>query len=135
MGSHGFPGKEGGTYINEAAVVAAGYAAAVASGSETTGRTVGNGHPARTGRARFGPSSRVGEPMRSDREERIREERIRLRALQIWREQGCPEGRAREHWERAEREVGGDENSEAGGETSPTNPNRRGDSSGGPSAT
>ena len=134
MGSHGFPGKEGGTYINEAAVVAAGYAAAVASGSETTGRTVGNGHPARTGRARFGPSSRVGEPMRSDREERIREERIRLRALQIWREEGCPEGRAREHWEQAEREVGGDD-SEAAGETSPTTTHRSRKSGGEPSAT
>jgi Protein of unknown function (DUF2934) len=49
-----------------------------------------------------------------DREERNREDRIRLRALEIWREQGCPEGRAREHWEQAEREVGDDNVSEAG---------------------
>jgi hypothetical protein len=49
-----------------------------------------------------------------DREERNREDRIRLRALEIWREQGCPEGRAREHWEQAEREVGGGNVSEAG---------------------
>jgi Protein of unknown function (DUF2934) len=33
------------------------------------------------------------------------ENKIRLRALEIWREQGCPEGRAREHWEQAEREL------------------------------
>lgn len=42
------------------------------------------------------------------------EEKIRLRALEIWREQGCPEGRAREHWEQAEREMGG-ATSEGGG--------------------
>jgi hypothetical protein len=34
--------------------------------------------------------------MTPDREERKREERIRLRALEIWTEQGCPDGRARE---------------------------------------
>ena len=44
-----------------------------------------------------------------------REDKIRLRALEIWKEQGCPEGRAREHWGQAEREVGGDDGSEAGG--------------------
>ena len=53
--------------------------------------------------------------MMPDREERSREERIRLRALEIWREQGCPEGRAREHWQQAEREVGGDDTGETGG--------------------
>ncbi len=46
--------------------------------------------------------------MTPEQEERDREERIRLRALEIWREQGCPDGRAREHWEQAEREVGDD---------------------------
>jgi hypothetical protein len=48
------------------------------------------------------------ERIRKEQEERSREERIRLRALEIWREQGRPDGRAREHWEQAEREVGGD---------------------------
>ena len=55
------------------------------------------------------------------------EERIRLRALEIWREQGCPEGRAREHWEQAERELtgggqgGGDQPSDHGApEEAPT---------------
>ena len=43
------------------------------------------------------------------------EERIRLRALEIWREEGCPEGRAREHWEQAERELGGERARAAGG--------------------
>ena len=52
--------------------------------------------------------------IRKEREERRREERIRLRALEIWREQGRPEGRAREHWEQAEREVGGDVGNETG---------------------
>ncbi len=47
--------------------------------------------------------------MTPEQEERDREERIRLRALEIWREQGCPDGRAKEHWEQAEREVGGDQ--------------------------
>jgi hypothetical protein len=45
--------------------------------------------------------------MTPEQEERNREERIRLRALEIWREEGYPEGRAREHWAQAEREVGG----------------------------
>ena len=44
------------------------------------------------------------------------EERIRLRALEIWREEGCPEGRAREHWEQAERELGGNRGGQAGGD-------------------
>ncbi len=57
--------------------------------------------------------------MTPEREERDREVRIRLRALEIWREQGCPEGRAKEHWEQAEREVGGD-SSDAGGDQQPT---------------
>ena len=57
--------------------------------------------------------------MTPEQEERNREERIRLRALQIWREQGRPDGRAREHWEQAEREVGGG-SSEAGGDQQPT---------------
>src|SRR5688500_14985815 len=35
------------------------------------------------------------------------ESRSRLRASESWREQGCPEGRAREHWEQAERELAG----------------------------
>jgi Protein of unknown function (DUF2934) len=47
--------------------------------------------------------------MASDQDERKREERIRLRALEIWRERGRPEGRAREHWEQAEREVDADD--------------------------
>ena len=46
------------------------------------------------------------------------EEKIRLRALEIWREQGCPEGRAGEHWEQAEREIGGDAG-EGGGNQAP----------------
>ena len=57
--------------------------------------------------------------MTPEQDERNREERIRLRALEIWREQGRPDGRAREHWEQAEREVGGD-SSEAGGDQQPT---------------
>jgi hypothetical protein len=52
--------------------------------------------------------------IRKEREERSREERIRRRALEIWREQGRPDGRAREPWEQAEREVGGDDGNEAG---------------------
>jgi hypothetical protein len=45
--------------------------------------------------------------MTPEQEEHNREEKIRLRALEIWREQGCPDGRAQEHWEQAEREIGG----------------------------
>ncbi len=54
------------------------------------------------------------ERIRKEQEERSREERIRLRALEIWREQGRPDGRAREHWKQAEREVGGDDSNDAG---------------------
>jgi hypothetical protein len=61
--------------------------------------------------------------MTRDLDERNREERIRLRALEIWREQGCPDGRASEHWEQAEREVGGDGNG-AGGDQQPTSQSR-----------
>ncbi len=57
--------------------------------------------------------------MTPEQEERNREERIRLRALEIWREQGCPDGRAKEHWEQAEREVGSN-GSDAGGDQQPT---------------
>jgi hypothetical protein len=32
-------------------------------------------------------------------------DRIRERAHEIWREEGCPEGHADEHWRRAEREL------------------------------
>ena len=34
-----------------------------------------------------------------------REERIRARAYEIWQRAGCPEGREREHWDEAEREI------------------------------
>jgi hypothetical protein len=57
--------------------------------------------------------------MTPEQDERNREERIRLRALEIWREQGCPDGRAKEHWEQAEREVGSN-SSGAGGNQKPT---------------
>jgi hypothetical protein len=32
-------------------------------------------------------------------------DRIRERAHEIWREEGCPDGHADEHWRRAEREL------------------------------
>ncbi|HUZ63672.1 MAG TPA: DUF2934 domain-containing protein [Acetobacteraceae bacterium] len=35
-----------------------------------------------------------------------REARIRERAYAIWMEEGCPDGRQHEHWERAAREIG-----------------------------
>ncbi|MCD2185401.1 DUF2934 domain-containing protein [Rhizobium sp. GN54] len=35
-------------------------------------------------------------------------ERIRLRAFEIWEQDGMPEGRHEEHWLRAEREIRGD---------------------------
>ena len=36
------------------------------------------------------------------------EERIRERAYHIWKEEGCPEGRAEEHWEQARRALSTD---------------------------
>jgi hypothetical protein len=56
------------------------------------------------------------------------EEKIRLRALEIWKEQGCPDGRAREHWEQAERELGGD----PGGRDQPTSQAASGETRGEP---
>jgi hypothetical protein len=35
-----------------------------------------------------------------------RDEQIRKRAHEIWEQEGRPEGKEREHWERAEREIG-----------------------------
>jgi len=35
-------------------------------------------------------------------------EKIRLRAYQIWQEEGSPQGRDSEHWERARREITGE---------------------------
>lgn len=36
------------------------------------------------------------------------ERRVRERAFQIWIEEGQPLGRDREHWERARKEIGGE---------------------------
>jgi hypothetical protein len=36
-----------------------------------------------------------------------REDRIRQRAYRIWEDEGCPDGRDREHWDRAAQEVDG----------------------------
>ena len=33
------------------------------------------------------------------------EQLVRERAYQIWEEEGCPEGRAQSHWDRAAREI------------------------------
>lgn len=37
-----------------------------------------------------------------------RQERLQQRAYEIWESEGRPNGRDREHWEQAEREVTGD---------------------------
>ncbi len=41
-----------------------------------------------------------------------RDQRIRDRAYQIWQEEGCPEGKASEHWEQARRAIEREEGSE-----------------------
>jgi hypothetical protein len=41
------------------------------------------------------------------------EDRIRLRAYQIWEHEGRPEGREHDHWERAVREIEAEMNSHA----------------------
>jgi len=33
------------------------------------------------------------------------EERIRQRAYELWQEEGCPEGQAQTHWERARESI------------------------------
>jgi hypothetical protein len=47
------------------------------------------------------------------------EQRIRERAHQIWEEEGRPEGRERDHWERARFLVGLEDNAGAGLEPNP----------------
>jgi hypothetical protein len=42
-------------------------------------------------------------------------ERIRQRAYEIWQQEGQPEGKQQEHWDRAVREIAGDPN-QGGGE-------------------
>jgi hypothetical protein len=46
----------------------------------------------------------------NDRDERAREERIRRRAYQLWQQDGCPEGRALDHWDKAAELVAIEEN-------------------------
>jgi hypothetical protein len=75
---------------------------------------VAHGDPAYTSSIEEPMTPEREERLQKEREERAREERIRLRALEIWREQGRPDWRAREHWEQAEREVGGNDGSRAG---------------------
>lgn len=52
-----------------------------------------------------------------------REEQIRARAHQIWEEEGRPEGREQEHWNKAAQEMEGhqalDEGAYAGAESEP----------------
>lgn len=38
-----------------------------------------------------------------------REQRVRQRAYEIWQAEGCPPGCEQEHWDRAEREVAGEQ--------------------------
>lgn len=45
--------------------------------------------------------------MRTPQVNNDREEQIRARAHQIWEEEGRPEGREQEHWNRAAREMEG----------------------------
>lgn len=40
-------------------------------------------------------------------DESEQEQRIRERAFRLWIDEGQPEGRDKEHWERAEKELGG----------------------------
>ena len=42
-----------------------------------------------------------------------KEDRIRSRAYEIWKREGCPEGRDREHWEEAVQELDRQAGSEA----------------------
>src|SRR5689334_23583134 len=53
------------------------------------------------------------------------EQRIRERAYRIWEEEGRPEGRDREHWERARFLVGIEDNPAAGLEENPIIEDRR----------
>jgi hypothetical protein len=47
---------------------------------------------------------------RDDDAERERNQRIRERAYRLWMEEGCPEGRADDHWDKASELVAIEEN-------------------------
>jgi hypothetical protein len=55
------------------------------------------------------------------------EEQIKARAYQIWEEEGRPEGRDREHWDQATREIMGDAGT---GQSPPSTGRDFGDSAG-----
>ena len=46
-------------------------------------------------------AKRAGGTNDRSTEERDRDERIRAHAYRLWKEEGCPEGRAETHWEKA----------------------------------
>jgi len=46
-----------------------------------------------------------------------RDDRIRKRAHELWELEGRPHGKEREHWEQAERELGGSDQPAAAGST------------------
>lgn len=63
-----------------------------------------------------------------------REKRIRDRAYQIWQEEGCPDGKAGEHWEQARRMIENEESSPAKRAKAAKHPARRPRGRSGPSS-
>lgn len=63
-----------------------------------------------------------------------REMRIRERAYQLWKDEGCPDGKEGEHWEMARRMIEGEEPSPAKRAKGAKPPVRRPRGSGGPAS-
>lgn len=96
----------------------------MASTNNTTGNTTGNSLNSSTDTKRSASKSPSSKSTAAGRKKSIiengeteletflnsgespRREAVQLRAWEIWREEGCPEGRQLEHWLRAEKELG-----------------------------
>lgn len=63
-----------------------------------------------------------------------REMRIRERAYQLWKDEGCPEGKEGEHWEKARRMIESEESSPAKRARRAKPPVKRSRSRGGPAS-
>jgi len=83
--------------------------ASAVTGSGKTGAKKGNGEAGQASR-----KSRASAPAPSAKAKGSsptgaggdRDQRVRDRAYEIWEQEGRPSGRERDHWERADREIG-----------------------------
>lgn len=75
------------------------------AGAGKRGAEAGEARKARPSGAASAPAGRKAAS-KSRSGETDRDRRVRERAYEIWEQEGRPSGRERDHWERADREVG-----------------------------